>query len=103
MENVVIKDPEKLKKKIEQFTANPKFHIVADFDKTISTAFFDGKKVHSSYTLIREGKYLEPEFTKREYEMFEYYYPIEQSNDVSQEEKSQKMVEWWEKHYRKAA
>lgn len=98
MQNIHISNPEQLQKKIAQFNKN-NFHLVADFDGTLTKAFIDGKKVFSSYAYVRNKNYLGNEFSKISTQLKDHYRPIEFDPKVSQEEKNQKMEEWWTKHY----
>ncbi len=98
MEEVQIVNPEGLKEKLSKFKAD-NFHLVADFDSTLTNAFVDGKKMVSSYAFVREGGYLSPEYIKRAFEYTNYYRPIEFDPKVPQKKKEAKMVEWWSKHY----
>ncbi|MCB9359215.1 hypothetical protein H6503_04750 [Candidatus Woesearchaeota archaeon] len=100
MENIIIVDKKKLSEKIQSIREDGKenLHIVSDFDQTLTKAFHDGQKTHSSFAQIRGRGYLDPEYVKQSYELFDYYYPIEISPEVSQEEKNRCMQEWWEKH-----
>ncbi|MBS3116213.1 hypothetical protein J4421_01315 [Candidatus Woesearchaeota archaeon] len=74
-------------------------HFVSDFDKTLTPAFVQGKSLPSSYALIREGKYLTPEYVSRAYAEYDKYHPYEVDHYLSLKEKSAKMVEWWEHHW----
>jgi len=95
-ESVKISNPEALKKKIKKFTKD-NFHIVADFDSTLTKAFVDGESIPSSYALVREGVYLSPEYHTKANALKDYYHPIETSFIISSREKCKKMVEWWSK------
>ncbi len=86
------------KEKLNAFTKT-NFHVVADFDKTLTKAFVDGLKVQSVYMHLRNGKYLTPEYAEKAHALFDQYYPYEISTDITEEERYQKMQEWWESHY----
>lgn len=98
-EYVHIKLQEKIEQKIQEFVKDgvSSFHVVADFDGTLTNGFTHGKKVNSGYACIRDGDYLPKEFLKKANTLFEYYYPIEISHTISLEEKNIKMKEWWQK------
>ena len=98
MQNIHIPRPEQLKKKLAQFNKT-NFHLVADFDGTLTKAFINGKKVFSSYAYVRNKDYLGNEFSKISTQLKDHYRPIEFDPLVPQEEKNQKMEEWWTKHY----
>jgi len=98
MEGVHVVNPEKLKKKLSKFKPD-NFHLVADFDSTLTQAFINGQRVFSSYAYVRGGKYLSDNFFKKSMALTDYYRPIEFDPKVPQKEKDEKMVEWWSKHY----
>ena len=81
-----IQNPEELKRKLGKFNKD-NFHVVSDFDKTLTKAFVQGKKVLSSYSLIREGNYLSPDYVKQAYALFDKYHPYEISNTISLDKK----------------
>ncbi len=93
----IIPNKDLLEKKKQQFSKD-NFHIIADFDKTLTKAFFKGKKVFSSWALIRDHNYLGEEYIKKAEALFEKYYPIEMSKDIEPEERKEKMKEWWIGH-----
>ena len=97
MENVYVVDIESLKAKIRQFTKG-NFHVIADFDQTLTKAFIDGQKAHTTIAQIREGKYLTKDYPEKAHALFDKYHPIEVSHDISDEEKDKKMLEWWRTH-----
>jgi len=100
MNQVTISNPEQLKKKITKLKKQGVngFHVVADFDRTLTKAYINGE-THTSYELLRKGKYLTSDYSPRSYALFYEYYPIEISETTPLEEKSKKMTEWWTKHY----
>ncbi|MBW2963657.1 hypothetical protein KY306_02695 [Candidatus Woesearchaeota archaeon] len=98
MKEVHVVNPEELKRKLSKFKPD-NFHLVADFDSTLTRAFIDGKRVFSSYAYVRGGKYLSQDFVDRSMELTRHYRPIEFDPNIPQKEKDEKMVEWWSKHY----
>ncbi len=99
--NIYIKNSTELHRKIQQFrkAGAASFHVVSDFDRTLTKAFIDGKKFLSSYALIREGKYLTPEYPPRAHALFDKYHPYEIDETLSAEEKNKKMNQWWSEHF----
>lgn len=97
---VYIKDIENLNKLIDKFKKDTykQLHIVSDFDRTLTKAFHEGQKAHTALAQIREGGYLTQDYLSKAYELFDKYYPIEISKDIAQEEKEEKMIEWWTSH-----
>ena len=75
-----------------------KLHILADFDKTLTKTFVNGEKRPSLISVLRSQKILGEDYSKKAYELFDYYHPIEIDSQISLEEKKEKMAEWWEKH-----
>lgn len=96
MDEVIISNQEKLdelKKKIsEQGTQN--LHILADFDKTLTTS-----KIPSIISILRDKNYLSEEYSEKAKALFNKYHPIEIDNEISIEEKTSKMKEWWKTHF----
>jgi len=99
--DIHIKNSTEFHRKIQQFRkAGPtSFHLVSDFDRTLTKAFIDGKKFFSSYALIREGKYLTPEYPERAHALFDKYHPYEIDETLSIEEKNKQMNQWWAEHF----
>ncbi len=100
-ENIIISNPNDLKekkKKILEAGAN-KFHVLADFDRTLTKAFFDGKKVNTIISHLRNGNYLTKHYAKKAHELFDKYHPIEINPNISIKEKKVKMNEWWNAHF----
>jgi cytosolic 5'-nucleotidase 3 len=93
----IIPNEELLKAKLEKFNRN-NFHIVADFDKTITKAVINGKKHSSSWALIREEDYLGEEYSRKAHKLFEKYHPIEISKTIPYEERYKEMINWWKEH-----
>ncbi len=89
-------------KKLQQIKAagKDKLHIIADFDRTLTKAFNkEGERVQSTYSLISKGKYLTPDYPKKYLALFDHYYPYEISQEITEEERHQKMNEWWHSHF----
>ncbi len=76
-----------------------KFHVVADFDKTLTKAFVNGEKMPSIISELRSRGFLGKEYSKKAQELFDYYHKIEIDLKIPLEEKKEKMEEWWGKHY----
>lgn len=93
------KDFEKVKKKIsEEGVEN--FHVLSDFDKTLTTLFLpSGERVNSLISILRNGNYLDEDYVKRAKELYSIYHPIEVDPNVNIVEKKKKMYEWWDKHF----
>ena len=101
MENIIISRPEefeKVKKKISE-DGTEKFHVLADFDKTLTKAFVDGKKIPSVISALRDGDYLTKDYRDKAHALFEKYHPIEIDPNISLEDKKKAMKEWWMTHF----
>ncbi|NVP17199.1 hypothetical protein HUU51_00605 [Candidatus Gracilibacteria bacterium] len=100
MENIIIVD----KQKFEKILSNIKndgyknLHILSDFDKTLTKEFIDGEKRPSLISILRRQNILGEEYSKKAYELFDYYNPIEISPIIDMVEKKKQMTIWWEKH-----
>lgn len=101
MPTLHINDKASFQKKLAalQEASHARLHVIADFDQTLTKAFVDGKKVHSSYSLLREGDYLPPDFARRSYREFDHYYPYEHDTSLPLLLRQQKMEEWWTNHW----
>lgn len=101
MENVIIINPENLKEKLETFKKQGKdvFHVLTDFDRTLTKAYFKGEKVTAIINHLRMGNYLTEDYAQKAKALQDKYYPIEVSQTTSQDDKNKAMFEWWSKHY----
>jgi 5'-nucleotidase len=100
-ENIIIENPERfnlLREKISE--AGPeKFHILADFDRTLIRAFVNGKEVPSMLSVLREEGYLTSDYSEKAKALFNKYHAIEINPNIPKEEKKKAMREWWTKHF----
>ncbi len=100
-ENITIPNPEeleKIKKAISEDGAE-RLHILTDFDRTLTTAFVNGKSTPSLISILRDGNYLTPDYAQKASELYAKYYPIEIDPKISLEEKKEVMQEWWTTHF----
>jgi cytosolic 5'-nucleotidase 3 len=97
---VHIKNKEELQQKIEQLKQGgaSALHVISDFDKTLTKVFRDGKSFRSVIAILRDEKYLTPDYPERAEKLFEKYHPYEIDQNISVEEKNEKMLEWWSTH-----
>ncbi|MEK6902873.1 MAG: HAD-IB family phosphatase [archaeon] len=100
MENVLISNPLEFERKKATIKAGGPnaLHIVADFDKTLTTGLLNGEKRRSLVEMIRKYNYLTPEYAPRSYELFNTYHPFEEDQSLPMELRKAKMVEWWSTH-----
>lgn len=101
MENIVISNPDKLDelKKIISADGADKLHVLADFDRTLTNAFVDGKSTPSLISILRDGNYLTPDYAKKANELYNKYHQIEIDPKIPFEEKKKAMYEWWTTHF----
>ena len=101
MSKVIIPDLDgfNLKKAKFKRDGSTNLHIVADFDKTLTPAFVHEQKIRTSYSLLRDGGYLTPDYPKRAYAEFDKYHPYEADAAIPLEIRKKKMQEWWRNHW----
>ena len=100
-ENIAISNPEKLEKLKRSISqAGPeKIHILADFDRTLTTAFVGGKSTPSIISILRDGNYLTLDYAAKAHALYDRYHSIETNLKISLEEKKKAMREWWTTHF----
>jgi len=102
MDNVIIPNPELLKKKIAKIKEQGKesMHVLSDFDRTLTHSSVNGARTPSLISHLRNGNYLTEDYAEKAKALFNRYHPIEMSTTFGQEEKAEKMKEWWSLHYK---
>ncbi|MEA2004089.1 MAG: hypothetical protein U9O53_03960 [archaeon] len=99
--DILVPDEERLetlKKKMVQ--AGPgTIHVVTDFDRTLTKAFVNGKKIPSLISVLRNGNYLTSDYAERAHELFNKYHPIEIDTGISEDGKKKAMFSWWREHF----
>ena len=97
MENTIIINEEKVSqfKELELDS----IHVLADFDRTLTQSFVNGKKIASLISVLRDENYLTPDYPEKAKALYEKYHSIELDPDLSIEEKKNSMKEWWIKHF----
>lgn len=101
MENVIVVDTKELEKSKKLISKNgaQKFHILSDFDRTLTAAFADGKSIPSLMSILRDGNYLTPDYAQKAQALYNKYHPIEIDQKIPLEEKKKAMYEWWTIHF----
>ena len=100
MNDIIYTNKQDFEQKLENMQKDgvEKMHILADFDRTLTKAFLDGKSRPSLISVLRSEWILWEDYSKKAYELFNYYHPIEIDTNISLEEKKKEMKTWWEKH-----
>jgi cytosolic 5'-nucleotidase 3 len=98
---IIIANPERLAKLKAAIAADgpEKFHVLADFDRTLTRAFTNGGEYPSLISVLRNDGYLTPDYPARATALYERYRPIETDPNISREEKKAAMAEWWRTHF----
>ena len=99
--NIVIPNPgelEKTKKAISEDGAE-KLHVLADFDRTLTTAFVNGESIPSLISVLRDGNYLTTDYAQKAKELYAKYHQIEIDSKIPPEQKKKAMEEWWTTHF----
>lgn len=74
-----------------------KLQIISDFDRTLTKQHMDGKPMLSSFCVFSQCSQLPSGYKEKDAALWEYYRPIEIDPNMSREEKSKHMVEWYQK------
>ncbi len=73
--------------------------VMADFDRTLTTAYVDGERRPSIISILRDGDYISFDYAKRAHELYDKYHPIEIDPEVGEEERVEAMNNWWREHF----
>ena len=90
---------EELKIRIQKEGIN-KLHILADFDRTLTKVFVDGRRISGITSILRNENYLNEEYSKKAQALFDKYHPFEINPNISSYEKKKYMKEWWMSHFK---
>ena len=101
MENILITNKERFEELKEEFKKDgvEKLHVLADFDRTLTYALVNGKKIPSLISVLRDEKYLTPDYPEKANALYEKYHSIETDLSIPLEEKKKAMEEWWTIHF----
>lgn len=101
-QKVIINDVgrfEEVKQKIKKAGEN-NFHVLADFDRTITYGTSKGIRTETVISKLRSNpQYLGKEYQTEAHKLFDIYHPVEIDAKISLKEKADKMREWWGKHF----
>lgn len=100
-EKVIIINKEKISelKKRMAFGGAENLHVVSDFDKTLTSCFVNGEKIVSLISILRDEKYLTPDYPEKAQALYDKYHAIEISPEIPLDEKKRAMQIWWTEHY----
>ncbi len=101
MKNVIIVNSKELKSTKEKIAeeGKGKIHVITDFDRTLTKAFVNSKRVPSLISVLRDEGYLTVDYSDKAKALYEKYHKIELDPKIPISEKKKKMQEWWEKHF----
>jgi HAD superfamily hydrolase (TIGR01544 family) len=98
-ENKVQNKLDLIKSTISSNSLKPNLYIITDFDATISMHHnpndLEKKKLPGTMTVLENDKTLCQEVLNFCRENVKYYYPLEMSLEITEEEKLKHMVKWW--------
>lgn len=99
--NILIPNPKRLTKLINAFKRSgaSRIHVLADFDKTLTKAFVNGRKIPSLISVLRDEKYLTPDYAGKAYALYYKYRPLEDAR-ISAAKKKRAMRDWWKAHFK---
>jgi cytosolic 5'-nucleotidase 3 len=99
MKNIVIPDEKSLEQKIKKLRLDglERLHVVSDFDRTLTKAFFNGEKIPALSSILREEGYFTADYASKSQALFDKYHPLELDLTIPLEKKKKLMQEWWEK------
>ena len=92
-----MKNLDNIIKKFRQKWRN-NIHVLADFDRTLTKSFFNGDRRPSIISVLRKEWYLWEDYSKKAYELYDKYYPIEINPHIDLDVKKEQMLEWWKAH-----
>ncbi len=100
MNNIIVVNEEDLEQKIEAIRSDgdENLFVLSDFDRTLTHGVVNGKKIPSLISILRDGDYLDSDYSQRATALYEHYHKIEINQSITEEEKINKMEEWWEAH-----
>lgn len=98
---IILSSKKEFDKKIKEIKKDGlgKLHVLADFDRTLTKCFVNGKRTPSIISVLRSEHYLSEEYSRKAQELADKYHPIEINHKVPLEEKKKAMEGWWRKHF----
>lgn len=89
---------EKKKRAIAEAGAE-KLYVLADFDRTMTKAFSNGKPFPSLISILRNEGYLTPDYPEKAHALHDKYFPIEKNETIPLVERKKAMHDWWKQHF----
>jgi len=77
-----------------------KLHILADFDRTLTCAYVNGRRAPSLIYTLMDENLLTPDYPGKARRLYEKYHRLEISPRLPFATKKKAMREWWIKHFR---
>ena len=98
-DQVIITNPEELRKKIAIIKADGATHldIVSDFDFTLSRKSQSTGGPDSAFGVLARSSYMTEQLRAEYKSLYDHYYPIEKNEHITFAEKNAAMCEWWDK------
>lgn len=72
-------------------------HIISDFDMTLTKYDVNGQRNTTSHAVVANSSRTPQKMKDETDALYQHYYPIEVSHELSPEEKFQHMEDWWHK------
>lgn len=98
---IIIPNPERFDEilKVIREGGSGNLHVLADFDRTLTTAFVDGVSVPSLISVLRDGNYLTPDYAEKSNALAKEGQAIENDLSLSFEVRYAAMEKWWRNHF----
>ncbi|MFA5051573.1 MAG: hypothetical protein WC544_00740 [Patescibacteria group bacterium] len=99
--NIIISDQTSLDNKIKDMRRDGPggLHVLSDFDRTLTKAYVNGKKIWSLLAILRDHFMLTPDYPAKAQALADTYLSLERDPRISRQEKKKLMNEWWTKHF----
>ncbi len=97
---IFVANPGKVEATVDRLKSDgpDNLHILSDFDRTLTKAYVNGRKVPSLIAALRDGDWMPKSYRDDAHKLFNLYHPIEVDPEIPAVEKKTKMREWWSRH-----
>jgi 5'-nucleotidase len=75
------------------------FHVLTDFDRTLTQGMINGEKTPSIISRLRSGNYLSEKYVEEAHRLYNHYQPIEVDQTIPLEKRVKEMDAWWQAHF----